>query len=472
MVMIRNSVQRSKTWLWRLAAVLGLVTPIAIAAAVSWLPTPLFQSSAWILLETSKAPLAIVSQGDERQTNQPFLTHDQTVKSQLMIAISEGVIRNAIDSYSIPRLYPALSESRPENWYSIARRYLGLNEDSPNAPEKATKRSTPEDQAFRIARANMTAAVEPNTYIIRISFRHEDPEIAAGFANELVAKFMERRAQIYANPTATSFFTQLQAQYNSDVRKAYEALEKFTRSTGTYSVSEQRSLALARRDSATAALSATRGQISRAESAIESLRTQLTSVRGRMTLPPEIYGPTTPSSQDPKTAKSSDTFAADPPLLQIKLYQDMAQNLVASNAELAGLRSQEGQQLRDLLQIESQLQRIANIEAEFNNLKRAISDGERYLESFTRKAADAEINDAWRSNESSTGAQILQSATVADGPAFPNPKLFMGLGIITGLFLFGAIIFFSRVHAKTVESAADLKDVEPRSETSIKIVRS
>jgi uncharacterized protein involved in exopolysaccharide biosynthesis len=191
-----------------------------------------------------------------------------------------------------------------------------------------------------------------------------------------------------------------------------------------------------------------------------------------MTLPPEIYGPTTPSSQDPKTAKSSDTFAADPPLLQIKLYQDMAQNLVASNAELAGLRSQEGQQLRDLLQIEDQLQQIATLEAEFNDLRRAISDGERYLESFSRKAADAEINDAWRSNESSTGAQILQSATVAAGPAFPNPKLFMGLGLITGLFLFGAMIFLSRVLAKTVESAADLKNLEPWSETSIKIVRS
>ena len=181
-----------------------------------------------------------------------------------------------------------------------------------------------------------------------------------------------------------------------------------------------------------------------------------------MTLPPEIYGPT-PSSQDAKSAKPSDTFAGDPPLLQIKLYQDMAQNLVASNAELAGLRSMEEQQLRDLLQIEAQLQRIANLEAEFNDLKRAISDGERYLESFTRKAADAEINDAWRSNESSTGAQILQNATVPDGPAFPNPKLFMGLGIITGLFLFGAMIFFSRVYANIIKSTADLEDVETRS---------
>lgn len=393
---------------WLVIAV--ALVPNLLALSIALLTPKSYEAAAWILIGGNRASQAMAA-GDEQKAGP-----DQILRTQISIALSEEVIRQTIRRFKLEELVPAAEVS-------------------------GSSQEENENTVYRRIRNDISATIEPNTFVVKLSFRNRDPKIAAEFTNKLVAVFLSRRAEVWSNPGAAEFFNRQESQYNRDLTRAAEALEQFSTRTGTYAIDEQKRLTLTRRDNLLAVLGSTQGSIKRVESQAESMRYQIAMLKTRITLPPEIFGSTNFQQETPKGGKSNDALWSDPPLLHVKLYQQMAEKLVEANAELSGLRALEAQQRRDLAAIDGQLQTLASRETEFQRLHRDVTRASSYIESFRRKSLEARMDTAWLMNEAFSAVQVIQNATVPLDPSSPKTKLILAMGLSVGLLLAGALIY-------------------------------
>ncbi|MDR7038593.1 uncharacterized protein involved in exopolysaccharide biosynthesis [Methylobacterium sp. BE186] len=280
--------------------------------------------------------------------------------------------------------------------------------------------------------ANLRVDAEANTDLLRISYRNRDPVRAADMANQIAGSFIDLHTKLSSNPLASQFFREQEDEYRKKLGAANKSLEEFSINNGAYSIEAQRKLYLTRRDKIITELSNTRNLIGKNTGELQSLRTQLASLKAKITLPSEIFGDNNFSG--PAAAPSA-SFGADPPLLHVRLYQESAVRIININAELAGLRLKESNQKRDLDQVNLELQQLAGKAAEFARLEREVEQDEANILLYTRKGAEAQIENAWRSNERLSTMQIVHSASPPIRPIFPRASIVMPLAVLVGLML-------------------------------------
>ena len=121
----------------------------------------------------------------------------------------------------------------------------------------------------------ITVKPEVKANLIRISFGHRDPVVAAEFANALARALISRQAELWSWPGAVNFFEVQRQKFEEDVRKAYAEFTSFIASTATYSISDQRELLLRRVSEVSTALATTRGNIADREGQKTALADQL-----------------------------------------------------------------------------------------------------------------------------------------------------------------------------------------------------
>ena len=125
-----------------------------------------------------------------------------------------------------------------------------------------------------------------------------------------------------------------------------------------------------------------------------------------------------------------------------------------TNADLAGLRAREQQQERELAETDAQIARLLEQEAEFSRLKRAASQAAAYAELNGRKAAEAEIDNAWRSNEKLSTVQVAQAASRPLQRASPRARFLLPLGAAIGAFLGVAYAVMMELRRRSLRAKA------------------
>jgi succinoglycan biosynthesis transport protein ExoP len=276
--------------------------------------------------------------------------------------------------------------------------------------------------------------LEPNTNLLRIAFRNEDPDVAAKYANQFASSFIERSAALSNNPFASEFFREREEQYKQKLSKAAKDLEVFSTTNNSYSLERQRTLVLARRDKALSSIAETRNSAQKLESELQSLRWQLASLKSKINLPAAIFGDTTFSGRPNLPAGPAD-FGADPPLLHVKLYQDSAQKIMNLNADLAGNKALEAAQAADLQQIDAELRKLAEKAATFARLEREVSQNEANLVLYSRKSTEAQIGNAWKSNERLSLLRVVEPAIKPIRPIFPRTGMVLPVALLLGIML-------------------------------------
>lgn len=402
-------------WLCVLAA---LVLPIAAALVLSFVPAKKYEGTVWMILDASRGSQTVAGVDDRRSGNE-VVTYDQLLRTQLLIAGSDVVVRKAVQDLRPARLYPDLPIPK------------GADQNDIDSIEAG------------VARGNIILSLEPNTFVFKLAFRHPNPVMAARFANLLAGEFLARRSALYSNEGDVDFFKSQERRFNDDLRTASKALDEFGRQYSIYSVSEQRRLLLERRATAAKDAADNATQIAKVESELNSLKTQMIALRGKITLPPEIFGDASRLSGT-RAPRASDVISDDPPLLNIKIYQESAARLVSANAELEGLKATRAQRADVLRQIDAELQALATHESTYNTLRRTVSQAEGAIDNLSKRASEARVNNAWRSNESFSSAQVLQPASVPGAPSSPRPMFYIPLGVAAGLFGSLLLLFAGR----------------------------
>ena len=396
--------------------------------------TRIFEAETLVLVDPSRA-MKPQGGGD---TYSAGLQQDRYLKSQVKIAQGEPVIIDAIRRIITKETGEPnpIIESGAVKTTGILDRLIGFIWSPSWTPKN--------DENLLAVQSSLRVEAEPNTDLLRIVYRNRDPRRAADFANQITSSFIERHIALSTNPLASEFFREREVTSREKLAKASKDMEKFSVQNKTYSIDGQRKLYLARRDKIASDLSETRSLIGKTGGELNSLKLQLASLKSKINLPPEIFGDTNFSGQSNSSTATSN-FGGDPPLLHVKLYQDSAQKIINLNAELAGLRQSEANHVRDFDQLNGELEKLAGKAAEFARLEREVDQNEANILLYTRKSAEALIENAWRSNERLSTMQIVQVASVPIRPVFPRAGMIIPLSLLLGLILGCAIVILAEV---------------------------
>ncbi|MET0528014.1 MAG: hypothetical protein ABW003_06665 [Microvirga sp.] len=363
---------------------------------------------------------------------------DRTARAQIPLFSSEDVIRSAIAEIGIAKLF---------------------TEDALRSSLK------PEDQAYVLARRALEVELEPQTDLIRVSFRHNDPATAAEFVRVLVNKFSDRYYEIYQNAGTVTFFQEQKDQAAGEFAQASSKLAKYAADNQVYRIEEQQRLLLAQRSKVASALSATQGAIEQKRAEKSSIPKQLSQMRvvGRLPqvtgltqqTPPAAQGQNSSSAQSGAAAQALtnkadgdriDRLATDPPVLLIKVYQDTIASLVKLHTDLDGLIALEQNQASQIKTLDTNLNGLADQAAEFEKLKLASDAASQRVKAYTKRALDEQLSHAMNTNKLSS-IQIVQSPTIPFKPIWPVPVLLFAAAFALCLLPISGVVAYEVVKA-------------------------
>jgi uncharacterized protein involved in exopolysaccharide biosynthesis len=407
--------------IWRRKLVIAVTSLMMGAAGIltCFYLTPVYEVGSIISGQIGASPQ---SDGTSRVAISAALV-EQTLNSQAQILQSEEVVRRAIRSEGPAMLFP---------------------EETSRA---AVRGGSTEDAAYKAANKALTVRVEPNTNLLRITFRHKDPKLAANFVRDIVQKFIDRNLELESDSAALGFFQRLRAKYDGNLALASAAFSSFSNVSSAFSIEEQRKLTLERGNSLKAALALTHGSIAEKDKQIDALNSELSRIRPRA-LESRQLGLTN-SQTSSGQSYDQQPFSSDPPLLMVRVYQESVQNLVRLRSEAAGLRALEEQQVKESAKVDAELRALSSNEAEFERLKRELGLARQRVELYAKKVNEQQLEADLNANRFSS-IRVVQAATTPLEPVFPKPHLLIPLALLIGLIAgMGAAVLLEATKSTT-----------------------
>lgn len=420
-------------WRWK-GTLLACFAACNVAAWMTFTSiTPTYESSSFLIAQADRRPQI----GDSNQ-GQSVLRQDQFLNTQAAIIQSETVIRDAIKRLGPESLYGA---SEPPtsvvDLLNVASNAVNTWLKTPETPRNRA------DQAYERAAKAISVRVEPLTDLIRVSFRHRDPKIAAGFVQQVVDSFLSRHSQLASNSGAVKFVETQKKHYSEQFERVSAQLSEYSRRNAVFSIDKQRDLLLGQRSNLLAAQASTRGQIAEKEAQVRELAKQLTTLK-LTNVSPQIAALAKESqpahSQGDQKDSTAEIRNSDPPLLLVRVYQDTVQMLVRTNVDLAGLRSLSGKQQSELETIGRDLEILSGKETEYARLKQNVDVASHSSELFARKAVEQEVDAAALNTQQFSRLQVAQEATIPLRPSSPRAVIYLAGGILAGLLSVSAVM--------------------------------
>ncbi|MBI5265030.1 MAG: hypothetical protein HY852_24820 [Bradyrhizobium sp.] len=289
-------------------------------------------------------------------------------------------------------------------------------------------------------RDRVVAKQEGRSDLLRISFRHADPSIAASFLNELANSLVAVNNAEVQLPGAQEFFQQQTKRLEQDAETAAANLESFSVRASIYSVDEQRQLLLKRATDLAALMSTTRGAIEEKKGQKQAIVTQLEHLKpvaqsktvSQMVR--IIGGLGRPGEKQPEQ------FEEAPPLLLIKVYQDNMAQLMKVNAELVGTTDLLNQLGTELENVNKELALLSSKEAEYGRLKRFLTTASTAAAHYASRMVEEEISSEVAKKSQLSSLRVMQKAISPTAPVFPQIPHLIALAMAGGLLLGCALI--------------------------------
>jgi uncharacterized protein involved in exopolysaccharide biosynthesis len=324
------------------------------------------------------------------------------------------------------------------------------------AREPAGARPRPEEQAAMEPEAR--AAIERNQFailalrdrivakqegrsdLLKVTFRHADPSIAASYLNELANALVAIQNTDVQMPGAQEFFQQQTKRLEEEAEIAASNLKTFSVEASIYSVDEQRQLLLKRANDLAALISTTRGTIEERKGQKQAIVEQLQVLRPVSQSKTVSRMVRTLGGQDPRKAAESAAKEPDqpdeiPPLLLVRVYQDNMASLMKVNADLNGSTVLLNQLATELDNVSKELASLSSKEAEYGRLKRALTTASAAAAHYANRILEEEISSEVAKKSQLSSLRVVQRAITPTDPVFPQIPHLIGLALVGGILL-------------------------------------
>ncbi|WP_028311354.1 GumC family protein [Derxia gummosa] len=279
----------------------GFFLTLTLGVSASFLPKPSYTADTSLLLRLGREYVYRPETGDVSNAAPIAYDREQTLRSEVEILMSRDNFQAVLDKLGVELLYPKIA--------------AGSGTDD----EKKTA-------ALIALRDAVTGQLLKDTNTITVAAKHNDPEVAARIANELVQAYIDRRREIFGRGYGA------EEQRNADQLRAklddIEArLEKFKRENGIVSFNEQQAMLLKQYQDATDRVDASDLAVAQSGSRLKALDGSFGGVKGDVVLYSE-------------TARSDAVENARKTLLDLRLKErDLSSRYVESHPFVADVRA-------------------------------------------------------------------------------------------------------------------------------------
>jgi len=380
-----------------LLAAFALVAIPSVFAALS--QVPLYESTTLLFVKFGREFVYRAEVGEE----QIFINRDQqtVINSELQILSSESVMSDAVKTVGIEALYPDLV---PEE----------------GVDDEVVQRAT------QIFRANLSAYAVPDADVIRVSFRHEDPELAAEGVTAAVDHFMEKHVEIFSDREAISFLDEKVPTYRKQLEASEEALRDFQARYPDFSPTAPRESLQREREQVSAQLVETRDEITRVRSepepqAIAAARAKLLELQ----LQEQRMG----------RGMSRDLELIRKEIALVEAFLDSRVGATGSRhrTRLAHLGAEQKRLEAKLAELDAMFGQLPQLVREHEELVRKRDVAEQRYRTSAKRLADSRLADELNRTERAANIRILTPGQVPLAPVTLRREMLMAFGLALAL---------------------------------------
>ncbi len=181
------------------------------------------------------------------------VNQEEVTNSEIQILTNRNLIKQVIAAVSLNKMYPELAKDPPKG------------------------RDPMEEAAFMFEKKLRVEAVKKSN-VVWVSFRHEDPQIAAQAVNTLIDLFKEKHLEAYSTPRSSFLEQQLQT-YEAKLKDSETKLQTFKQQKAVYQIEEQRTMLLQQRSDLDTVMKVSEHSIQELQKRVAHLKNQAKSMK-------------------------------------------------------------------------------------------------------------------------------------------------------------------------------------------------
>jgi polysaccharide biosynthesis protein PslE len=436
-----------------------LSTSATVAAVTLFLMKPTYVANTQFLLSLGREHISDLTLATGGAVAPRFNSNmDEQIARSIELLTGHYLAERVVQTIGSQTLYPRLREESTRLWNKFLSRP-----------------ALDESQLFELAveRLMNNVAVEAagKSSLVNLSFRHENPEMAAKVTNLLASLYVERHLGVLKNPKTDAFFQEQFQNLKQKLRESEDKLEAFKRRYSIVtSVEDEQELALKQELSLRSILNDTRSQQAEFLSRIGQLRQQLantaqnpgttTILRDKLTtlelqenemaLRYKAENPTLRALREEirlvrekvaqqEASKSYGNSATTSGTLFAQLQQELLRN----ESEYKALRAREEAHASKLKEFQDRLSTLEQVSVEFNHLKQASQADEQNNRLYQTKFEELRISNAMDA-EKIAGVRVIEPARIPSSPIDSKKTFKLLAGMLFGLL--GGIAFAIVAH--------------------------
>jgi uncharacterized protein involved in exopolysaccharide biosynthesis len=403
---------------------------------VTFLLTPIYESESLLLVRFGREYVYTPEVGDQA-VNAPANRERQTAQlnTELEILRSRDLIEEVVTAVGVNVLYPGISkEARPSH---PAELRAGVDRFG----------------------ANLSAERIRDADVLRIAFRHPDPEQTARALNLLVEHFQAKHLRAYGDARATAFLEEKVTGIRSQLQEAEDKLKQFQKETKAFSADDQRTLLLQQRRDVEALLKAARNEIAGLQQKVAYLRGEKEKAAGSSRVASEQNKAVTDARaqllelrlQEQKllSSFSESSRAVESIRKQIALVEqfleqqravigqgefaeDLDRQIVGLDGELRFQEARRDSLMGQIYQLDQQVAALTDQGVEYRNLMREREAIEKAYLAYDQKLQEFRTFQEMDAQKIAN-INVIQAASVPLSPVWPRKLLNLVLGTFLGL---------------------------------------
>ena len=430
---------------------------VAVTALMTFRSPPLYEAKTALLIKIGREYLNHSELGE----NRPVLSirQEELTNSEIQILTNRGSVKKAISAIGLERIYPNLVKG--------------------STPDKDPL----EEAARRFEKALRVDAVKKSS-VVWVSFRHEDPQIAAQTVNTLVELFKEKHLEAYSNPKSPFLEKQLEA-YRAKLKESETSLQSYKQKNAIFQIDEQRSLLLKQRADLDHLLKVSEHSSRELQKRIVHLKNQIqtlgsspnrytNSERDRIVVDANarlltlqlqeqellekykednylVVNARKEKATVEKFIKEQEENTYAKVRTGNPIFQTVEMDLIKAETDYNAQKGKMSALRQQLAQLDQKVRSLDFSDKELQELKRDQMINEKNYQTYHGKAEEERISEDM-DRLKLANISIIQDATVPDRPLSRHRKLFLLLGMLGGAVVAFAYAIFSEAAAQTFAS--------------------
>lgn len=449
-----------------------LSTSLTVAAVTHFYVKPTYKASTQFLITPGRDQITDLTVAPSKGSFSSFNanTEEQVARSIELLA-GRSLAEHVVETVGPLVLYPKLKEETTRSLFGIIMR-PALDEHG----------------LFEIAveRLMTNVAVEPagKTSLINLSFKHENPEMAARVTNLFATLFVERQLRVLKNPKTDTFFQEQFQNLKEKLSDSENKLEAFKRRYGIVStVKDAQDIALKQELSLRTILNDARSQQAEIASRVAQIRQQLANTaenpstgsilrdklttlelqENEMALRFKAENPTLRTLREEirlvreKVAEqeSTKTFGRTATATG-SLFAQLQQELLRNETEQKALRSREEASVGKLKEFQDRLNLLEQVSIEFDHLYQARQMDDQNNRLYQTKFEELRISNAMDA-EKIGNVRVIEPARLPTEPIDSKKLLKLLAGVLFGLLGGVALAQVSHLMSGRLETVEDIE---------------